>query len=222
MCPPWDIYRCYSPVLRRYLMYVTFFGSTPFFTSSDYPDISEVLPIPIFEEFTIAPPPPSTTKVLPIPTVEESSVAPPRSSATGTPLLTYHRRPRPASGPTDSRPAPEPALTADLSPSTPIALRKGEALSHPGWRHAMIDEMSPLHMSGTWELVLLPSGKSTVGCRWVYAVKVGPNGKVDQLKARLVAKGYTQILGLDYSDTFSPMTKIASVRLFLSMVVVRH
>nr|XP_033513914.1 uncharacterized protein C6orf132 homolog [Nicotiana tomentosiformis] len=33
----------------------------------------------------------------------------------------------------------------------------GEALSHPGWRQAMIDEMSALYMSGTWELVPLPS-----------------------------------------------------------------
>ncbi|OIT00613.1 phosphoglucomutase, cytoplasmic [Nicotiana attenuata] len=103
--------------------------------------------------------------------------------------------------------------------SISIPKSTGEALSHPGWRQAMSDEMSALHTSGTWELVPLPSGKSTVGCRWVYAVKVGPNGQIDRLKACLVAKGYTQIFGLDYSDTFSPVPKVASVRLFLSMVV---
>ncbi|XP_070011384.1 uncharacterized protein [Nicotiana sylvestris] len=236
-------YRCYSPDLRRYFMSsdVTFFESKPFFTSSDHSnhlDISEVLSIPTFKESTIAPPSPSAievlpestiappspsaTEVLPIPTVGESSVAPPRLPATGTPLLTYHHRLHTASGPADSRPAPDPP-TADLSlPSTPIALQKGEALSHPGWRHAMIDEMFALHTSGTWELVPLPSGKSTVGCHWVYAIKVGPDGKVDRLKACLVSKGYTQIFGLDYRDTLSPVAKIASARLFLSMDVVRH
>ena len=74
----------------------------------------------------------------------------------------------------------------------------------PGWRQAMADELSALHNSGTWELVPLPSGKSVVGCRWVFAIKVGPDGTIDRLKARLVAKGYTQIFGLDYGDTFPP------------------
>ncbi|XP_019256318.1 PREDICTED: uncharacterized protein LOC109234708, partial [Nicotiana attenuata] len=53
-----------------------------------------------------------------------------------------------------------------LNAMNPIQMPTGEALSHPGWRQAMIDEMSTLHTSGTWELVPLPSGKSTVGCRW--------------------------------------------------------
>ncbi|XP_070044859.1 uncharacterized protein [Nicotiana tomentosiformis] len=97
-----------------------------------------------------------------------------------------------SSGPADSRPTPDPAPTANLFlSSTPIALRKGEGLSHPEWRQAMIDEMSALHTSGTLELVSIASGKSTVGCHWIYAVKVGPDGQVDRLKARLVAKEYT-------------------------------
>ena len=55
----------------------------------------------------------------------------------------------------------------------------------------MVDEMAALHSTGTWELVVLSFGKFLVGCRWVYTVKVGPDGQVDRLKASLVAKGYT-------------------------------
>ena len=75
---------------------------------------------------------------------------------------------------------------------------------------------------GTWDLVRLPSGKSVVGCRWVYAIIVGPASTVDRLKARLVAKGYTHIFGLDYGDTFSPVAKMASVRFFIAMTALRQ
>lgn len=50
-----------------------------------------------------------------------------------------------------------------------------------------------------WELVNLTKGKNVMGCKWVYAVKVNPDGSV----ARLVAKGYAQMYGVEYSDTFS-------------------
>ncbi|GKC14390.1 ribonuclease H-like domain-containing protein [Tanacetum coccineum] len=36
-------------------------------------------------------------------------------------------------------------------------------------------------------------------------------------KARLVAKGYAQTYGIDYSETFSPVAKISSIRLFISL-----
>jgi len=113
---------------------------------------------------------------------------------------------------------------ACLSSISSVSIPKfvGDDLAHPGWRQAMLDELSSLKNNGTWELVSLPSGKSVVGCRWVFAIKVGPDGTIDCLKARLVAKGYTQIFGLDYGDTFSPVAKMAYVRLFIAMAVLQR
>ena len=53
-----------------------------------------------------------------------------------------------------------------------------EALSHPGWRSAMIEEMDALNGNGTWNLVQLPTRKKAIGCRWVFAIKVNPDGSV--------------------------------------------
>ena len=65
-----------------------------------------------------------------------------------------------------------------------------EALSHPGWHSAMMEEMHALDDNGTWDFLPLPIGKKAIGCHWVFAVKFNPDGSVARLKARLVAKGY--------------------------------
>ena len=54
----------------------------------------------------------------------------------------------------------------------------------------MIEEMDALIDNGTWDLVRLPVGKKAIGCRWVFIVKVNPDGSITRLKAHLVAKGY--------------------------------
>ena len=84
------------------------------------------------------------------------------------------------------------------------------------------EEMDVLYFNGTWELVALPPGKSPIGCRWVYTMKVGPDCQLDWLKARLVAKGYTHQYGSNYYDTLSPVAEIVSIRLILSMLLYTH
>ncbi|TYK23239.1 Cysteine-rich RLK (RECEPTOR-like protein kinase) 8 [Cucumis melo var. makuwa] len=106
--------------------------------------------------------------------------------------------------------------------STSISNTVHEALSHLGWRNAMIEEMTALDDNGTWDLVSLPGGKKAISCKWVFSVKVNLDGTVTQLKAHLVAKGYAQTYGINYSDTFSPVAKLTSIRLFLSMAATHN
>ena len=80
------------------------------------------------------------------------------------------------------------------------------AKQNPKWLSAMQEELQALKKNNTWELVPLPAGKKTVGCKWVYTVKQTPEGKVDRYKARLVAKGYSQTYDIDYDETFAPVT----------------
>ena len=101
--------------------------------------------------------------------------------------------------------------------SISLSNKVSEALAHPGWRSAMIEEMDVLIDNATWDLVRLPTMKKAIGCRWVFTVKVNPNGSIARLKAHLVAKEYAQTYGVDYSDSFSPVAKMTSIRLFISL-----
>ena len=56
-----------------------------------------------------------------------------------------------------------------------------------------------------------------MGNKWVFKVKVNLDGSVARHKSRLVTKGYAQNYGIDYSDTFSPVAKLTSVRLSISL-----
>jgi Reverse transcriptase (RNA-dependent DNA polymerase) len=82
-------------------------------------------------------------------------------------------------------------------------------------------EIKTLKRMGTWETVLCPEGKNIVGSKWVFQLKCKADGSIDKYKARLITRSFTQIYGVDYFDTFSPVMKLASIRTILTLAA-RH
>ena len=94
-----------------------------------------------------------------------------------------------------------------------------EALQVPKWKVDIDLEYHALVHRGTWDLVPRPIDANIVTCKWFFTLKYHPNGTVARHKARLVARGFTQAHGIDYTETFSPVVRMNSIRILLSLVV---
>ena len=69
----------------------------------------------------------------------------------------------------------------------------------------------------TWELVNRPKDKKAIGMKWVYRTKLNPDGSVNKYKARLVVKGYVHIFGVDFSEMFTPIARLDTIRMLLAL-----
>ncbi|GKV51061.1 hypothetical protein SLEP1_g57737 [Rubroshorea leprosula] len=92
-----------------------------------------------------------------------------------------------------------------------------EAYGKQEWENSMKKEIDSIEKNNTWELVDKPKGKTPIGVKWVYRVKYKADGSVQKYKARLVAKGYVQEHGIDFLETFSPVTRFETVRLVIAL-----
>lgn len=84
------------------------------------------------------------------------------------------------------------------------------------WKAAIQEEMDSLLKNKTWKLMKLPEGRKTVYNKWVFKVKHRVDGAPDRYKARLVARGFSQKYGIDYSETYSPVAKLDTLRTVLA------
>jgi hypothetical protein len=221
---------CYDPISRRLRIsrHVEFWEHQTFSSRQHFPFISSSM-TPIFTDPSID---------LYPDTVRDSALP---SSSSEVPSLVLS----PAAGLPDSDPTPSTPLESptDIRHSTLVRAPPShfsdyycyfaiatlhephtyrEASTNPLWQQAMADELDALHKTHTRDMTTLPSGKSAVGCKWVYKIKTRTDGSVERYKARLVARVFTQEYGIDYEETFAPVARLTSVRSLLAVAAVRH
>ncbi|PHT72322.1 hypothetical protein T459_23107 [Capsicum annuum] len=88
------------------------------------------------------------------------------------------------------------------------------------WKEAVNSEIDSILSNHTWELVDLPLKNKLLGSKWIFKRKMKEDDTIDKYKARLIVKGFKQKKGLDYFDTYSPVTRITSIRMLIASVAV--
>lgn len=187
-------------------------------------------------------PPSLLTPITNPPATVLSTPLQPTNTVATTPTLLHHPTDLHPNIPTNLDPAPptlhprhhmitrsqsghsKPCQILDLHNSiqSPDPTSFNQANKHSHWRQAMSLEFMALQQQGTWELVPIPPNHTVLGCRWTYKTKYHSDGSIARHKARLVAKGFNQTQGLDYTQTFSPVAKMQTIRVLLSIAAHHH
>ena len=100
-----------------------------------------------------------------------------------------------------------------------------EAMSSPDadlWKEAFNSEIDSIMQNHTYYLTDLPQGFKALGCRWICKRKLNIDGSTDKYKCRLVVQGFRQKEGLDFFDTYSPVTRITSIRMLIAIAALRN
>jgi hypothetical protein len=57
---------------------------------------------------------------------------------------------------------------------------------------------------------------NVIGIKWGFKNKHREDGEVVRNKARFVAQGFSQVEGLDFRETFTPVNRLEDIRILLA------
>lgn len=109
-------------------------------------------------------------------------------------------------------------LTLSNDATDPESLEEAISSSQSAkWLKAMEEERDSLAKNGTWTLTDLPRDKRALDTKWIFKTKQDDAGRITRHKARLVVRGCSQIEGIDYSETYSPVVRYTSIRFLCAL-----
>ncbi|XP_025801729.1 uncharacterized protein LOC112881267 [Panicum hallii] len=96
------------------------------------------------------------------------------------------------------------------------------ALKDPNWCDTMQQEFSALQSNKIWTLVPRPPGAHVITGKWIFRVKLKSDGSLDRCKAQWVVCDFHQRPGIDFTETFSPVVKPATIRTVLTLIASKN
>nr|GEY04483.1 retrovirus-related Pol polyprotein from transposon TNT 1-94 [Tanacetum cinerariifolium] len=86
--------------------------------------------------------------------------------------------------------------------------------THPQFLVDVVSKTRPRMLErDVWELVPRPDGKNIIAVKWLWKNKSDAKNIFIPNKSRLVAKGYKQEEGIDFEESFAPVTRLEAVRM---------
>jgi hypothetical protein len=67
-------------------------------------------------------------------------------------------------------------------------------------------------------LIFPPLGRKLMSCKWIFKIKYNVNGSMARRKICFVAEEFTQVEGIDFNETFSPIARWNQLELWLVLI----
>jgi hypothetical protein len=107
------------------------------------------------------------------------------------------------------------ALMCDLIEKEPTYFE--ESIQKKEWADAMTKEYQSIIKNDVWKIVPRSKSKDVVYSNWIFKIKHVVDGSIEKYKARFFAHGFSQKEGIEYEETFTPVTKYTSIKTIIAL-----